>query len=68
MSSISEEVPDEEYDTDLEVEDPERKAAIDTHHYNSNLIWRTAFYWYQIFTLDSVVVNAQKCSARMEAS
>ena len=26
-----------------------------------------AFYWYQIFALDSAVVEVQKCSARMEA-
>ena len=26
-----------------------------------------AFYWYQVFALDSVVVEVQKCSARMEA-
>ena len=28
----------------------------------------TAFYWYKIFALDSAVVEAQKCYARMEAS
>ena len=27
-----------------------------------------AFYWYQIFALDSVVIKTQKCLARMEAS
>ena len=27
-----------------------------------------AFYWRQIFALDSVVVNTKKCLARMEAS
>ena len=27
-----------------------------------------AFYWNQIFALDSVVVKTQKCLARMEAS
>ena len=31
MSSISEEVPDEEYDTDLEVEDPERKNTLEVN-------------------------------------
>ena len=27
-----------------------------------------AFYWYQIFALDSVAVKTQNCLARMEAS
>ena len=27
-----------------------------------------AFYWYQIFALDSAVVEPQKCKARMEDS
>ena len=31
------------------------------------LLTLNAFYWYQIFALDSAVVEVQKCSARMEA-
>ena len=27
-----------------------------------------AFYWYQLFALDSVVVKAQNCLARKKAS
>ena len=45
---------------------PDYRLRTDTSLY----LWgaKIAFYWYQIFVIDSAVIEAQKFQARMEAS